>query len=313
MSVASLLLPRPYLTPCMLPNPSHNPTPSRSEPPFMIRVEHLDVQLNGNFRPAAFVAFAAPLRQSGLLNALPPEGAKDLLTLLTFVTPNGGCAPTIHQLAEAMRVSEGKARGRLGRLLEIRWQGEPLLAHLRSESGLEVFAPRPWLAPAREDGATGGPPSPPPALRAAEREAVVAHSRAAYARPRAEVEREIEESMGYRRDEQGRLVRLPAPVRTDDKPTPLQPIPLSDPPLSPKELEAARERDEVKRLLLQAGLLPEQAESMVGHYDMVRIRRQLMWLPLRKAKNPAGMLLAAIKDDYEAPPSLWRSTPDGID
>jgi hypothetical protein len=31
-----------------------------------------------------------------------------------------------------------------------------------------------------------------------------------------------------------------------------------------------------------------------------------MWLPYRRAKNPAGMLLAAVKDDYEAPPLMRR-------
>ncbi len=285
----------------MQPIPPHNLS-SLLEPPFVIRVEHLDFSLSGNFRPAAIVTFAAPLRASGLLHALPPEAAKDLLLLLTFVTPNGLCAPTVHQIAEAMHVSGGKARGRMERLLAFRWQGEPLLLHQKSESGLEAFTPRPWLAPVRENSKPEPPRTSQPPMRAASREEVIAHTRATYARPRAEVEREIEEAMGYRRDEHGRPYRGPAQIAPDSQP--------QAPPLTSEEIEARRERSEVKGLLLQAGLQDEQAEALLAGYDTVRIGRQLMWLPYRRAKNPAGMLLAAIKDDYEAPPMMRRQVPD---
>ena len=288
----------------MQPIPPYNP-PSLPEPPFVIRVEHLDISPSGSFRPAAIVTFSASLRGSGLLHALPPEAVKDLLLLLTFVTPNGLCAPTVHQLAEAMRVSGSKARGRMERLLAFRWQGEPLLRHQKSESGLEVFAPRPWLAPVRENSRLEPPRSSQPPIRAASREEVIAHTRASYARPRAEVEREIEEAMGYRRDEHGRPYRGPAQPTPDPQP--------QVPPLTPEEMEVRSERAEVKGLLLQAGLQDEQAESLIADFDLLRIQRQLMWLPYRRAKNPVGMLLAAVKDDYEAPPALWRSsTPEQV-
>lgn len=285
----------------MLPNPPRNSSPARPEPPFLIRVEHLDVKRNGDFRPAAHVTFAAPLRLSGLLGALPPEAARDLLLLLTFVTPNGRCAPTMRQIAEAMRLSDGKARGRMERLLAFRWQGEPLLTHQKTESGLEVFSPRPWVAPVREDAAPPPFQSPQAPVRAAPREEIIAHTRATYTRPRAEVEREIEEAMGYRRDERGRPHRAPSQAVLVP-----QPLAQGAAPLSEEELEAMRERGEVRQMLLQAGLQDEQADALLSGYDLVRIRRQLMWLPYRRAKNPAGMLLAAVKDDYEAPPAMLR-------
>lgn len=269
------------------------------ETPFLIRVEHLDVTASGYFRPSAFVAFSSLLRTSGLLNSMTLEAVKDLLLMLTFVTPNGHCAPSVHQLAGAMRVGPGKARGRMERLTAFRWQGEPLLIHSESESGLEVFAPRPWLAPASEDAKQKPQVTPAPPIIAAPRAAVIAHTRATYARPRAEVEREIEEMMGYRRDEHGRPYRTLSRTEPDPKP---------EAPLTAEQVEQRREQDEVKELLLQAGLQVEQAESLVASYDTVRIRRQLMWLPQRRAKNPAGMLLAAVKDNYEAPPGLWRSS-----
>jgi hypothetical protein len=290
----------------MLPISSCIPPSSKQEPPFLIRVEHRDVKPNGDFRPAAHVSFAAPLRLSGLLNALPPEAAKDLLMLLTFITANGLCSPTVRQIAEAMRISNGKARARLERLLAFRWQGEPLLVHQHTQSGLEVFAPRPWLAPVREDVAPlAGQPAQAP-LQAAPREAIIAHTRATYARPRAEVEREIEEGMGYGRDRQGRLHRMPVGAMPGLVPQAPEAAAFSAEERA-AERAARREREEVREQLLKAGLQSEQAEALLAGYDLLRIRRQLMWLPYRKAKNSAGMLLASIKDDYEAPPALWRS------
>ena len=44
-------------------------------------------------------------------------------------------------------------------------------------------------------------------------------------------------------------------------------------------------------------------------YDALRIRRQLAWLPRRRAKNAAGYLLAAIKDDYAAPRAVQFQNP----
>lgn len=281
----------------------------------MIRVEHLDVKLGGYFRPAAFVSFGAPLRASGLLAALPPEAVKDLLLLLTFVTPNGHCAPTVHQIAEAMRVSQGKARSRLERLEAARWQAQPLLWHGTTPSGLEFFSPLSSLAPVREDAQAPSAYVPPPPILAAPRETVIAHSRATYARPRAEVEAQIEEMMNYRRAHQPTKSSKPhqaptaVPPHTDVPPHGTEasaPVPEPLPVLSPEEWAALREREEARELLRQAGLEAEQAEGLLEHYDLVRIRRQLMWLPYRRAKNPMGMLLAAVKDDYEAPPGIWR-------
>lgn len=262
------------------------------EAPFEIRVEHRDVDARGYFRPQAHVAFAAPLREGGFLAALPPEALRDLLLLLSFVSPNGHCAPVLHQIAGAMRVSEGKARSRLRRLVDHRFAGRPLLVHGRTESGLEFFSPCPWLAPAREDARATRPDSSPLPIRAASREAVIEHSRATYGRPREEVERQIEDALGYQRPRA--VVAL---------------SPEEEAALTEEERETRREREEVWEQLRVVGLLPEQAQALLDGYDLLGIRRQLAWLPHRRAKNPAGMLLAAVKDNYEAPPGLWRSSP----
>jgi len=285
------------------------------EPPFLIRVEHRDTSREGYFRPQAYIAFAAPLRLGGLLGALPPEACKDLLLLLSFVTPNGHFFPTLDHLAQAMHVSPAKARRRLERLESFRFHGQPLMARAATQSGLEFFTPLPWLAPVREDAEQRGFSHTAPPLQASSREAVIKHTRSAYTRPRAEVERQIEDMMGYRK----------APVRSvstgqaafaggsgqssgDVAPGAVMPGEAARErslneaaPLSPEDARALEERAELKALLLQVGLLPEQAETLLNAYDPLRIRRQLAWLPYRGAKNPAGMLLAAVKDNYEIP------------
>ncbi len=273
---------------------SNNPPQDKGQeqhPPFLLRVEHLDVDKRGAFRPAASVRFAAQLRTSGLLAAMPPEAVRDLLMLLTFITPNGVCAPQIDQLAEAMGVPVAKARHRFERLSDVRFQGQKLVVGSQRANGSESYSPLPWLAPVREDASPNRSNEAQPVLYAAPRQVVIDHSRATYARPRAEVEREIERQLGHSRPHNASDLKVGDTSQLENQPI--------------RESESApSESDEIIRLLIGVGLLREQAETLLERHDLLSIRRQLAWLPHRGAKNPAGFLMAAVKDNYEAPPSL---------
>jgi len=202
------------------------------------------------------------------------------------VTPNGDIFPSLAQISEAMRVSQSKARTRLERLQELQWQGAGIV---RSQQigGLETFSPVAELAPQVEERVQGWQPlmvqAPP--LFAAPREAIIEHSRRTYGRPREEVEREINVFYGYREPDgatEAARGEAQQPARQ-----------LS------KEEEAARQQ------LLSVGLTDEQADSLLARFDLVRIGRQLQWLPYhRRVRNVAGFLLSAIEDDYEMPPAL---------
>ncbi len=268
-----------------------NSSPGKAElPPFLIRVEHLDTDKQGFFRPAASVRFAASLRTSGLLAALPPEAVRDLLMLLTFISPNGICSPHIEQLAEAMGVPVSKARNRFERLAGVRFRGQKIIAGKQRDNGLEIYSPLPWLAPVREDAIANRRDEVHPVLYAAPRQAVIDHSRATYARPRAEVEREVE-----------RQLRRPYPSDTSDSKSRDA---SSENEALPQPDHDTGEKAEVRKLLTGVGLLPEQVEALLERHDLLSIRRQLAWLPYRGAKNPVGLLMAAVKDNYEAPPVL---------
>ncbi|MDF2441466.1 MAG: hypothetical protein JWN98_2450 [Abditibacteriota bacterium] len=260
------------------------------EPPFTIFIEHRD-KSQGHWRPAAFVRLTASLRTSGFLLALPPDEMKTFLLLLTFVTPNGDCRPTVSQLATALRLSEAKTRVRLERLLEVRWQEQPIVLPHHPGNCLKAFTLMPGLLPVQEEKGTAAPPA--PLYRAAPREAVIEHSRRTYGRPRAEVERQIEEQMGYKRPPEtasDTVAGMPAPAEDSHDP-----------------------KARLRRDLLAVGLLPQQADELITHYDEVRIRRQLMWLPHRFVRNRAGFLLAAIKDDYAAPAAARSRPPQATD
>lgn len=75
--------------------------------------------------------------------------------------------------------------------------------------------------------------------------------------------------------------------RRSEEPTP------DDAPLS--------ERDQLVLELVQAGISLRKAESLVKKHPADLIRKQVDWLPLRAARRPASLLIAAIERDFEAP------------
>lgn len=247
-------------------------SPGISDRPFVIELER--VREKGNhFRPLASIRLTNALRASGLLLSLPAEEVKSLLFVLTFLSPNGYCAPSVLELASAMRVSQMKVRSRMRRLVEFRWQGKPLLMEIRRESGLDAFVPGPQLVEVRERqpgpediGSYAVPDQDTAPYGPTRREEVIAFSREHYARPRAEVEQAMARRMGW--DEDG---------------TP-----------------AGR----IRRKLTDLGVTRDQAERLISQFLLPEIERQLEWLPYRRAKNPAAFLVAAIEGGYDEPPAL---------
>ena len=263
-------------------------------PPFSIVLERHDVQSNGSFRPVAQVRFGLELRTSGFLSALSPEDLKTLFWVLSFVTPNGDCNPILPRLAEAMNVTTGKAQVRLERLIQPLWQGQPLLITTKVGEQL-AFSPSLAVVSTRHEEPPQSSPSPPiPASSPRSREEIVAQSRARYARPRAEVEREI-----------ARLNGWPEPPFEVDA---LNTVEEANPANSSLDVQ---EQGIVKDQLLRIGLNEEQADDLLRRFDFLRIRRQLSWLNYHpRVRNRAGFLIAAIEDNYAAPLSLRFKSPD---
>ena len=110
------------------------------------------------------------------------------------------------------------------------------------------------------------------------REAVIAHSRAAYAHPRAEVEREIAERNGWTLPEQRGSDATADTSGEDDT--------------------------DVRRRLLRLGFTEQTISELLANHAEEDVTRQLDWLPYRNARRPGPFLLAAIQNQYEEPPLL---------
>lgn len=256
------------------------------EPPFIIYLAHED-KTQGSWRPRAMLGLTSALRTSGFLSAIEPEELHSLLVLLSFLAPDGRLVAFTLSLAQALGISPAKARARFEHLCETRWLGQPIVFATQRGDGLDGFAPTPGFIPLVEEPQHDEHR---PMIRVVPREAVIAHSRRTHARPRGEVEAEIEAMMNWKKPQPS------SPTRSGTLPTPTPPTVTS-------------EQAELHAQLVEVGLLPEQADDLMKRYDALRIRRQLAWLPRRRAKNAAGYLLAAIKDDYAAPRSAQFKDP----
>ena len=260
-------------------------TGAESHAPFL--VEHLrlpDASHPARYVPAARLVVLTDLRTSGLLSTLPGEEVKSLLALLTFLSANGHVSATLFQLAQALGINEGKCRARMERLITFVWQGEPLVREVRRELGLDAYVPSPKLfmqeerhEREREEAASEQKRRESEAAEAKEgtgptvRDAIYAQNRALYAKPRAEVEREVMRLLGH------------APEEADDTP------------------EGA-----VRRRLSRLGVPAEDGERLISSHPLETITDQLDWLPQRNAKNPARFVVAAIENGYEPPLAVVR-------
>jgi hypothetical protein len=240
-------------------------------------VEHRQDEraLSGTFRPSARMILTEHVRTSGFWNTLTAEDFQTLLLMLTFLTPNGWCRPTLPELAQAMQVSHAKARGRLHRLTQTKWQGQPLVTVLSRPDGLDAYLPGRHLL-AHESAPVDEPPQSAP-IRTAGREAVIAYSRARYTKGREEVEREIAQRMGW-----------------------------APPDFTGEDPAVVEGKQRAYQAITNFGLPKEQALDLLARFDLGAIESQIAWLPSRSAKNPARFLAAAIEGGYDPPSNLRR-------
>ena len=241
-----------------------------NERPFVIEHIRQAVQQGGHFQPGARVILAPALRTSGLLFQLASEDVRSLILMLTFLTANGNVCPGVHELAGAMQVSEGQARLRMERLTKTRFQGQPLAFLIARESGIDAYGLSPHLFKDIHQKIIEPVSAP---LRVAGRDAIIAHTRKNYAKPRAEVEAMIAKQMGW-------------------EPT--------EPPGDPEE----RVVWEIRQSLRSMGASKDQIERLLGSHPIEQIQDQVEWLPYRNANNPLRYLIAAIEGHYDMPLSL---------
>ena len=242
--------------------------------PFVIERYKRGWSASGAFQPAARLLLTAALRTSGLWRDVSPEELRDLVLLLTFLTPNARIQPTLPELAEAMQASHTQARGRMLRLSRRQWRGQPLVRELNRQNGLDAYLPGRHLVDSQEEVQES--PSLVPSVIFTEpragREALIAHSRARYATPRADVEADIARRMGWG-----------TPLFENEEPS------------------VAEEKRQLYEKLSEQGMPKDKAMDILSRFDLDQVRSQIEWMPHRGAKNPARYLMAAIENNYEPP------------
>ncbi len=316
-------------------------SPVQVSPPFVVEDRLEEVKSNGAFTPYAALWLSPSLGESGLLSELSSGELHLLLGVLSCLSPNGTFLATSGRVAGALGLPHRVARQGLEALCQRLWHGLPLLHSHSTPTGMRFFAPslhllearRSVIAPAptgRERVQTPDQPQEPgqqaqggraaPGGAESTREVVVAHSRALYGRPRAEVEAEIEAFLASGRA--GRVASRPssgitappqirrgavaiAPEQPALSEAEATPEPAPAPPettiLGQTTTSEAREWLALKRALVEMGVPDYRAGELLDTYPIEVIRRQMEWLPLRGARNPVAYLLAAIEGDYQAP------------
>jgi hypothetical protein len=160
-----------------------------------------------------------------------------------------------------------------------------VLYRIDAAGGLLGFVPSPEIAGQRlgplELPASGDWSSP-----TAGRDAIILASRQKYARPRDDVEADIESENGWMmREEKDAAARLFAEMSK---------------PLTPGERQA-RER------LTKHGVDYRVADALVRKHGRDKVARQLAHLPFRKGvKSAAKVLVSSIEGDWDAPAGFPR-------
>ncbi|WP_394793851.1 hypothetical protein [Armatimonas sp.] len=215
--------------------------------------------------PQSRLIITEALRTSGLLASLPDRNAKSLLWLLTYLNPNGQIFAPVSLLARDMGISEKEVRKQFQALTTTPWNGGPLVHHLTQDT-IERYTLSRHVAVEETSPTDLELPSPEPTYTKSRREEIIALSRELYANPREEVERQVLEQLGHHPEER------------------------ADTP-----------EGEARRGLGNVGVPRDQITLVLQEHGAEACLRQLEWLPLRMAKNPARYVVAAIQGNYSPP------------
>jgi len=231
------------------------------------------------------------MRTSGLLARLSPQDLQTLVCLLTYAGRDGRCTLSGRDVGRALDLSEKQGVERLKRIRQFRFHGKPLVTAEGGKRPRKFARSRYRILPA-------------PGLR---------------------IERRVPDggtSEGFRSTSQEALFPLP-PGETVNFPTPdgrpgksasgsRGDTARGNNAVNNKTTKQTEDEGEVKRSsgkkerellerLRDRGVSEPMAVDMVRSFPAERIRRQLRMLPYRDARDPAAMLVKAIREDWDAP------------
>ncbi len=256
---------------------------------------------------ALWVRIDRGARTSGLLAFLSPEDLQTLIALLTFADESGRCELSARTLGQAINLSEKQAQKRLKKLCETVWHGKPLLMR---ENGREMgrFVPTGYQLPEVEGlkivpnnalqvsvrdgggpsdhgsiGGSGGKEADAPPLPVGE--ADIRKRKSSSGTPGTDLEGIPPANTRITGSSCVGANNINKEHITEDR----------------DGVADAERRKRILRELLKYGVSGSIASQILDKYPIARISGQLEMLPFRNAKEPAAMLIKAIKEDWTVP------------
>jgi hypothetical protein len=207
------------------------------------------------------------LAECGLLSALSGVQAKVLLAMLAQTPHSGSPRTTAHLVARKLHIPAPIAGAWLLAFSRMRFKGMPVVHRMRSDNGLVFYVLDNSLFEHRDRPDLRGDDS---TVTTPNREAVMAHTRENFARPRPEVEQDVLLQLGHHPEEQ--LDTPEAMIWSEMR-------------------YLGFERDDIL--------------ALIERFGVERVRRQILWLPKRRTRNRARTLVeTVIRDD--GPPKRLR-------
>lgn len=241
------------------------------------------------------------IRNSGLLAYLSPECLQTLVALLTFADGSGRCELSARIMAQTLNLSENQARKRLNKLCSITWQGKPLVT---KEDGraygkflsvvyrvveLDGISLTPMdkaeVRNCNDDGSGVGKPN---------------HNGSSDDGSSVEGEVANKDAIHHPIDEECASSSAP-PVVTGECNDMCVVNNINKHNTTQNESGISDVRKRIYHLLMNTGVSENIASELLARYPAERIVRQLRMLPFRNAKEPAAMLVKAIREDWSAP------------
>ncbi len=271
---------------------------------------------------ALFIRMDRAVRSSGLLAFLSPEELQTLIALLTFVNESGRCKLSSRTLAQTLNLSESQAQVRLRNLCQVRWHNRPL-AIRENDRDAGQFLPGSYRIMDVEGLAVlpGGTRQPGNESHGgSNRDGVDAggSSHVGPSRDGSKLEGAEENMAGIRRQAGKADTGERAPT-SEALYTSAHNLPPAKTRITGNSCVVASninnkhttgdkdeavntdKRKRTLRKLLGYGVSGSTASQILDKYPIERISGQLEMLPFRNAKEPAGMLIKAIRDDWAAP------------
>jgi hypothetical protein len=254
--------------------------PTQTTPTFCQTITHIDRRL----------------RASGLLKLLSPADLQTLICLLTYANGQGICILSGRDVADALRLSEKQVRTRLKRLLQSRFQGMPLVMkidlmrtqHGRFAKSRYRISSLPGIAIHHGSSRVGKPD-------------VDRSASAGTGTPLPPGETVRFHIPGRRLGKLSSGIRTVTPQGEDVVVNKYNKTTQQTGRGTGETKALSLRQRELVTLLQNLGVTEITAREIAERYSPELIESQIKMLSYRQARDPAAMLVKAIRDDWDAP------------